>query len=204
MELYSLAAVLLALRALASVFNPRILRLPETIGLMATGLIASVVLLLVGLIFPGPAAAICQRVVEFDFSMFVLDFAKASSVDILISLATVMEGYALSHWLHVSGPLAMVVVGLMFGLALRSTDASERRHLDNFWEGIDQVISDSYTFPNADGHQLAVRLDLPPVKKPRAYALFSHCFTCSKGIRSAAPCDLTLVLDIPEARNQGV
>ena len=40
--------------------------------------------------------------------------------------------------------------------------------------------SKNYTFPNADGHLLAGRLDLPPLGKPRAYALFSHCFTCSK------------------------
>ena len=40
--------------------------------------------------------------------------------------------------------------------------------------------SKTYTFPNADGHLLAARLDLPPLRKPRAYALFSHCFTCSK------------------------
>lgn len=40
--------------------------------------------------------------------------------------------------------------------------------------------SKNYTFPNADGHLLAGRLDLPRQRKPRAYALFSHCFTCSK------------------------
>lgn len=42
------------------------------------------------------------------------------------------------------------------------------------------MTSKTYTFPNADGHLLAARLDLPPLRKPRAYALFSHCFTCSK------------------------
>ncbi len=40
--------------------------------------------------------------------------------------------------------------------------------------------SKTYTFVNADGHLLAARLDLPPLRTPRAYALFSHCFTCSK------------------------
>jgi len=34
-------------------------------------------------------------------------------------------------------------------------------------------------FPGADGDELAARLDLPP-GVPRAYALFAHCFTCSK------------------------
>lgn len=34
-------------------------------------------------------------------------------------------------------------------------------------------------FPGADGAMLAARLDLP-AQAPRAYALFAHCFTCSK------------------------
>jgi putative redox protein len=37
----------------------------------------------------------------------------------------------------------------------------------------------SLQFPGASGDMLAARLDLPP-GKPRAYALFAHCFTCSK------------------------
>jgi alpha/beta superfamily hydrolase len=33
---------------------------------------------------------------------------------------------------------------------------------------------------NAQGEKLSARLDLPEQDKPRAYALFAHCFTCSK------------------------
>lgn len=40
------------------------------------------------------------------------------------------------------------------------------------------------TFPGSQGHQLAARLDLP-AGPPRAYALFAHCFTCGKDLRSA-------------------
>jgi monovalent cation:H+ antiporter, CPA1 family len=75
MEIYSLAAVILAISALASVFNARILKLPETIGLMGTGLIASAAFLLVGFAFPSLAASISHRVAQFDFRFFVLDFA---------------------------------------------------------------------------------------------------------------------------------
>jgi len=39
-------------------------------------------------------------------------------------------------------------------------------------------------FPGANGHELAARLDLP-VGAPRAYALFAHCFTCSKDLAAA-------------------
>lgn len=40
------------------------------------------------------------------------------------------------------------------------------------------------TFAGSLGHQLAARLDLPPVGA-RAYALFAHCFTCTKDIVAA-------------------
>ncbi len=39
-------------------------------------------------------------------------------------------------------------------------------------------------FPNADGQTLSGLLDLPAAK-PRAYALFAHCFTCSKNLKAA-------------------
>ena len=38
---------------------------------------------------------------------------------------------------------------------------------------------------NRDGHRLAGRLDLPPDGRPLAYALFAHCFTCSKDLLAA-------------------
>jgi putative redox protein len=40
------------------------------------------------------------------------------------------------------------------------------------------------SFPNAAGHRLAGRLDLPLVT-PVAYALFAHCFTCGKNLKSS-------------------
>lgn len=41
------------------------------------------------------------------------------------------------------------------------------------------------TFPNTAGQRLAARLDLPPEGTPRAFALFAHCFTCSKDLTAA-------------------
>ena len=40
-------------------------------------------------------------------------------------------------------------------------------------------------FPGSHGLKLAARLDLP-MGKPTAYALFAHCFTCSKDSKAAA------------------
>ncbi len=38
-------------------------------------------------------------------------------------------------------------------------------------------------FTNAEGLRLSARLDLPPKGPPLAYALFAHCFTCSKNLK---------------------
>lgn len=38
------------------------------------------------------------------------------------------------------------------------------------------------TFPNARGELLAARLELPGDELPLAFALFAHCFTCSKDL----------------------
>ena len=45
--------------------------------------------------------------------------------------------------------------------------------------------SEKLTFPGSSGGQLAARLELPP-GLPRAYALFAHCFTCTKDIFAAS------------------
>lgn len=41
-------------------------------------------------------------------------------------------------------------------------------------------------FHNAEGLELAARLELPEDEKPIAYALFAHCFTCTKNLKAAA------------------
>ncbi|MAG97612.1 MAG: bifunctional alpha/beta hydrolase/OsmC family protein [Alphaproteobacteria bacterium] len=45
--------------------------------------------------------------------------------------------------------------------------------------------SEKITFAGADGDQLAARLDLPD-GNPRAYALWAHCFSCTKDIFAAS------------------
>jgi len=52
--------------------------------------------------------------------------------------------------------------------------------------------SEKVTFVGADGEsRLAARLDLP-ASKPRAFALFAHCFTCTKDIFAAGRIASTL------------
>ena len=64
-------------------------------------------------------------------------------VEILLTLALVMGGYALAELLHVSGPLAIVVAGLLIGSHGRSFAMSEttRKNLDTFWELIDEFLN---------------------------------------------------------------
>ena len=45
--------------------------------------------------------------------------------------------------------------------------------------------SQRISFPNTRGEKLSARLDLPEDEQPIAYALFAHCFTCTKSIKAA-------------------
>ena len=54
--------------------------------------------------------------------------------------------------------------------------------------------SERVTFPNAEGHLLAGRLDLPLIGTPIAYALYAHCFTCTKDLRAIGRITETLAL----------
>lgn len=48
------------------------------------------------------------------------------------------------------------------------------------------------SFKNAAGQVLAARLDLPLDRKPAAYAIFAHCFTCTKSLNAVVNIDTAL------------
>lgn len=65
-------------------------------------------------------------------------------IEVLITLACVMGGYVLAHYLHVSGPLAMVVAGLIIGNdRLRNTSMSQTTEVfvDKFWKLVDSLLN---------------------------------------------------------------
>jgi CPA1 family monovalent cation:H+ antiporter len=64
-------------------------------------------------------------------------------VEILLTLALVMGGYALASTIHTSGPIAVVVAGLLIGNQGRMLAMSDhtREHLDTFWELIDEILN---------------------------------------------------------------
>ena len=64
--------------------------------------------------------------------------------EILITLAVVMGGYILADVMHISGPLAMVVAGLITGAkTARKKSMSEltERYMDQFWELVDMGLN---------------------------------------------------------------
>ena len=66
------------------------------------------------------------------------------SVEVLITLAIVMGGYLLAQTLHFSGPLAVVVAGLIVGHdTVRGTSMSETTeiYVDKFWETSDALLN---------------------------------------------------------------
>jgi len=64
-------------------------------------------------------------------------------VEILLTLALVFGGYSLASYWHLSGPIAIVVAGLLIGNVGRRLAMSKhtREHLDNFWMLIDEMLN---------------------------------------------------------------
>jgi CPA1 family monovalent cation:H+ antiporter len=64
-------------------------------------------------------------------------------VEVLITLALVTGGFALADALHISGPIAIVVAGLLIGNHGRMLAMSDRTRdrLDTFWELVDEVLN---------------------------------------------------------------
>lgn len=64
-------------------------------------------------------------------------------VEVLITLAVVMGGYLLASYLHISGPLAMVVAGIVIGNKSKegAVSATSRDYMNKFWELVDEILN---------------------------------------------------------------
>ena len=64
-------------------------------------------------------------------------------IEILVTLSLVTGGYALASAINISGPIAIVVAGLLIGNHGRKLAMSEvtRNNLDMFWELIDVILN---------------------------------------------------------------
>ena len=65
------------------------------------------------------------------------------SLELLITLALAMFLYSLAFWVHVSGPIAVVVAGLLIGNPGRKFAMNERtrQHVDAFWSMFDEILN---------------------------------------------------------------
>ncbi|MEZ5909539.1 MAG: sodium:proton antiporter [Hyphomicrobiaceae bacterium] len=65
------------------------------------------------------------------------------NIEVMITLALVTGAYALALKLHVSGPIAVVVAGILIGNhgARFAMSANTRRHVFQFWELIDEILN---------------------------------------------------------------
>jgi Na+:H+ antiporter len=65
------------------------------------------------------------------------------NVEVMISLAVVMGGYSIAHFIHVSGPVAMAVAGLVIGNAAFAHAMSDitRDYVAKFWALIDEILN---------------------------------------------------------------
>jgi CPA1 family monovalent cation:H+ antiporter len=64
-------------------------------------------------------------------------------LELLITLALVMFMYSLSFWIHFSGPIAVVLAGLLIGNPGRRFAMTQktREHVDSFWQMVDEILN---------------------------------------------------------------
>jgi CPA1 family monovalent cation:H+ antiporter len=64
-------------------------------------------------------------------------------VEVLLTIALALGAYSLASSVHISGPLAIVVAGLLIGNHGRQFAMTEKtkEHLDNFWELVDEILN---------------------------------------------------------------
>ena len=73
----------------------------------------------------------------------VMQSLDEHNIEILITLSIVMGGYALAERLHISGPLAMAVAGLLIGnpAVERAMSDRTREHVLGFWSLLDEILN---------------------------------------------------------------
>ncbi|CRI65824.1 Sodium/hydrogen exchanger [Thiocapsa sp. KS1] len=76
-------------------------------------------------------------------ALYMIGKTANYQVEIMVTLALAMSGYAIAEHAHVSAPIAIVVAGLMIGSRGRATALTEatRYRLDDFWELVDEILN---------------------------------------------------------------
>ena len=150
MDVLELSTVLLLLASVFSIVNLRVLKLPQTIGLMVLAIGLSITVLVTGLVFPSILNKVTAIIESFDFKILLIDimlpfllFAGAISVDVhelvkdkvtILLLATfgvLFSTFAVGtsvYWLIEQPILSLDTLGLsyvdclLFGALIAPTD----------------------------------------------------------------------------------
>ncbi|MDV7105965.1 sodium:proton antiporter [Vibrio sp. TH_r3] len=74
---------------------------------------------------------------------YLISSTDDHSMELLLTLGIPTAGYVFSDVIHVSGPLAMVIAGIMIGnwTRLKGFSKESEHHLDHFWELIDEFLN---------------------------------------------------------------
>lgn len=113
------------------------------LGVIATGDISPT--LLAHELFVAPVGAAVLGLVLGLLATRMISKVNHHPTEILITLALAVGAYGLAEAIHVSAPIAAVAAGMVIGHRARKHAMSEetRKHLDVFWEGIDEVLNAS-------------------------------------------------------------
>ena len=150
MDVLELSTVLLLLASFFSIINLRVLKLPQTIGLMVLAIILSIFVLITGLIFPSFLETMTSLTQRFDFSTLLINvmlpfllFAGAITINLsellkdkvtilfLASYGVVFSTFAVgygTYWLTQQSFLGLSGLGLslidclLFGSLIAPTD----------------------------------------------------------------------------------
>ena len=150
MGILELTTILMSLAALFSLINLRLLKLPQTIGLMILALSLSIIITAVGAVYPQVFKTVTEITKEFDFSELLVNvmlpfllFAGAISVNVhellkdkltillLASFGVVFSTFAIGtgvYWLVQQSVFGLNTIGLtyidclLFGALIAPTD----------------------------------------------------------------------------------
>lgn len=99
------------------------------------------------------------------FGSWLIKYADEHKIEILLTIAVATGGYSLAQALHISGPLAMVVAGIIIGSYGRKYAMSHHTQniINEFWEIVDELLN-CILF-------LLIGFELLPVTKGNNYLL---------------------------------
>lgn len=125
------------------------------------------------------------------------------SMELLLTLGIPTGGYVLASALEVSGPLAMVVSGIIIGNWTRHTGMSTetREHLDSFWELVDEFLNSvlflliglamlTFTFHHEDWILMVASI---PVVLVARYLSVRFCYLGFTRFRQYNPMSVTIL-----------